>query len=382
MEEHEADEPTESSPLSVRLQAGVVLLGLWLASTISFAAVLSAQEGLGFQYALFSGAVNVSLLSLLLCIVWACLVRFEARSFGFKVVLHLALAAFAVPVWELSKLYYLRLMVSPEVAEIYVEEAGYWGWLQSFSVYAMAVTALVALLAFRRLRREERRASRLQISMREAELRALRAQLRPHFLFNTLNSIYSLIPSAPEKAGDMVVQLSDLLRETLEHSDQETVTLASELHLAERYLQIESTRMGERLAVELDVGPDCHQALVPPFILQPLIENAVHHGAAPSTEAVRLTVSAHAEGDRLHLRVEDDGCGLADQPSTAGGGRGLRITRSRLESLYGAAASFDLRARQPRGCLAELELPLDRAPREMAEKASAVAVRAAGEALS
>ncbi len=378
MEPQQAHDLTKAAHVSVRLQVAVVLLGLWLAATVSFAAALSAQEGIGFQYALISGAANVSLLSLLLCVVWACLVRFEDRSFGSKVALHLALAIVVVPLWELSKLYYLKLMVSPEVAEIYVEEAGYWGWLQSFSVYVMAVTALVALLTFRRLRSEERRASRLQISMREAELRALRAQLRPHFLFNTLNSIYSLIPSSPERAGEMVVQLSDLLRETLEHSDQETVTLASELQLAERYLQIEATRMGERLETRFDIGTDCQQALVPPFILQPLIENAIHHGAAPSTEAVQVTVRARAEKGRLRLVVEDDGCGLTDDAPTAGGGRGLRITRSRLESLYGSAASFDLRAREPRGCVAQLELP--REASETTEPAT-VATRATGEAL-
>ncbi len=343
-----------------------ILAAMWLAAATTLAAVLSAQEGLPFRYAFASSAIDLATLAALLGGVWWLMVRFEAASLAVKVLLHLALAAVVVPTWETLKRLYLERMVSPEVATIYVEEAGYWAWLQSMSIYAMATSALVALLAFRRLHEEERRANRLQLLMREAELRALRAQLRPHFLFNTLNGVYSLIPDRPSEAASMVAQLSDLLRETLEHSDQSAVPLEAELRLAQRYLEIEAVRMGERLRIEMAPHPETLDALVPPLILQPLAENAIRHGAAPSTDAVCVRVEAERNGDRLVLRVVDDGCGLGAKPARTdrrsasaheSSGHGLRITRSRLDTLYGEAAQFELTPNAPRGCVATISLP-------------------------
>ena len=359
-----------------------LLVGIWLVAATLMAVVLSAQEGLGFRYSFTSSAADLAILAALLSGVWFLLERFHERSLGFKIALHLLLAATVVPTWELLNRVVMARMASPEVVELYVEEAGYWAWLQSFTFYSAAVAGLLVILAFRQLREEERRASRLQILNREAELRALRAQLRPHFLFNTLNSIYSLIPSRPEEAAEMVALLSDLLRETLEHNDRSTVPLENELQLVERYLSIESVRMGDRLQVEIDAHPDTLEAEVPPFLLQPLVENAIRHGAAPSLDLVTVRVEARRKGDRVILRVVDDGCGL-DQTSgpvlkdTASpeaevqedesnatrerlathSGRGLRITRSRLEVHHGPNFEFGLAARSPQGCIATVDIP-------------------------
>ena len=364
-------------------RTALVLIAVWLAASTLLAVVLSAQEGLDFRYSFTSSAVDQALLGVLLAGVWLVLKRTQHRSLAFKVALHLGLAAVVIPTWEYLKRLSLARLASPEVVEIYVEEAGYWVWLQSLTIYSVAVAALLVVLTFRRLREEERRASRLQILMRDAELRALRAQLRPHFLFNTLNSIYSLIHSRPDEAAEMVALLSDLLRETLEHRDQSTVPLASELQLVERYLSIESVRMGDRLQIEIEVPENTLRAEVPPFLLQPLVENAIRHGAAPSVDLVTVRVEATRVYDRIVLRVIDDGCGLvADNPeeekeaptepaaeaSTLGSakpraarssrpGHGLRITRSRLEVHHGSNFEFSLRANIPRGCVAQVEMP-------------------------
>jgi len=366
----------KENPWGMPARTILLLVGLWLVAATLMAVVLSAQEGLGFRYSFSSAATDLAILAVLLAGVWFLIHRFHETSLVFKVCLHAALAAIVVPTWEMLKRTAMSRMASPEIVEIYVEEAGYWAWLQSFTFYAAAVAGLLVIHAFRRLREEERRASRLQILNREAELRALRAQLRPHFLFNTLNSIYSLIPSRPEEAAEMVALLSDLLRETLEHSDQSTVPLENELQLVERYLSIESVRMGDRLQVEIDADPDTLQAEVPPFLLQPLVENAIRHGAAPSLDLVTVRVEARRNGDRITLRVIDDGCGPGQAAATVRAdlsedteqtnatnawtpraGHGLRITRSRLEVHHGPDFDFGLAARSPQGCIATVEIP-------------------------
>ena len=289
---------------------------------------------------------------------------------------HLVLAIVAVLVWELTFDAVLGLAASPEVADLRSETSGYWRWLQAAMMYGVVVAGMVVVRTGRRLRLEERRASQLQLLMRESELRALRAQLRPHFLFNTLNSIYSLIPSRPKEATSMVAGLSDLMRETLEVTDQALVPLSTELRLVESYLEIESVRFGDRLEVVVEAEPGTEQALVPPLLLQPLVENAVRRGIAPLVNGGTIEVSARvlaveagqAGVQRLRLVVKDSGSGFEESgspmvlaDSSPGHGNGLRITRSRLENQYGEAFSLEMGAAAGSdGAVITIDLPLER----------------------
>jgi two-component system LytT family sensor kinase len=186
-----------------------------------------------------------------------------------------------------------------------------------------------------------RRSLAREMSLSQANLAALKMQLQPHFLFNSLNAIAELVHQDPDAADEMLVALSSLLRLSLETSGEQLLPLRRELEFVESYLAIEHARFGDRLRFELDVSPESHGALVPAFLLQPLVENAVRHGLEPRAGEGVLVVSAHRSGETLQLSVSDNGIGLADdQPVREG--IGLTNTRARLHALFGGAASLEL----------------------------------------
>jgi len=183
-------------------------------------------------------------------------------------------------------------------------------------------------------------AERLQTRLAEAQLQALQRQLQPHFLFNTLHTISSLMRSDVEAADVMIDRLSDLLRMSLRSNAQE-VSLKQEIEILQSYLAIEETRFRDRLSVAIDVDPAVLDARVPHLLLQPLVENAVRHGIAPRARPGRVGIRAVRSGGQLHIEVRDSGDGLPpDRLIAMNDGVGLGNTRARLAHLYGAAQSF------------------------------------------
>jgi two-component system, LytTR family, sensor kinase len=193
---------------------------------------------------------------------------------------------------------------------------------------------------YRRYRERERQAAALATELVQARLQALRMQINPHFLFNTLNMISSLIHENPDAADRMVVRLSELLRHTFERGDTQEVPLREEIKFLQGYLEIQQMRFGNRLTVDIRVEPDAQDVMVPFLLLQPLVENAIRHGIEPREEPGRIEIAAHRDGDRLELRVKDNGDGLPAEQLREG--VGLANTRSRLMHLYDEEASFDL----------------------------------------
>jgi two-component system, LytTR family, sensor kinase len=196
--------------------------------------------------------------------------------------------------------------------------------------------------------------ARVERSLAEARLTALRAQLDPHFLFNALNTISSQVTADPRQARRMIEHLGDLLRLSLESSDRHKVPLSEELAFLDHYLAIQQIRFGAKLTVTFDIAPETRDALVPSLILQPLVENAIRHGLSPRSEGGSVTVRAHIDGNRLTLSVADDGIGLAADRRD---GVGLSVTRERLA----APAAFALEPRAEGGTVARISLPLERA---------------------
>jgi two-component system LytT family sensor kinase len=192
-----------------------------------------------------------------------------------------------------------------------------------------------------------------------AELDALRLEIRPHFLFNTLNSIAALIRSRDNnRALEMLIKLSDLMRTTLERPTGHLVSVAAEVAFAKRYLDLQLERFGDRLEVVYSLGADCQQLSMPILLLQPLVENALRHGIARRSGPARVEIGGRLEGGTLRLWVRDDGAGLpAGFDIATDAGTGLRNTRSRLKQIYGAAARLEIQPAAPSGVSVEVVMP-------------------------
>jgi sensor histidine kinase YesM len=200
-------------------------------------------------------------------------------------------------------------------------------------------------------------ASALETRLVEAQLQALKSQIQPHFLFNTLNAISTLVHHDPDRADRMISCLGDLLRTILAHRQQQEVTVREEIELLAPYLEIEQTRFGDRITFEIHSDPASLEARVPHLILQPLIENAIRHGIAPQRGPGWIAVSTGRSGDSLLIQVRDNGVGLDGGDPLASGGLGLNNIRSRLEQLYGERSGMKIRERSTGGTLVELRIP-------------------------
>ncbi|HET9983979.1 MAG TPA: histidine kinase [Longimicrobiales bacterium] len=233
-------------------------------------------------------------------------------------------------------------------------------------LYSCVLAVGRALDYQRHLREREVHAAQLQAQLASARLEALRSQLHPHFLFNALNTVAMHLREAGSAEGlDVVVNLSELLRRILRGEAHET-TLDGELELLALYLAVERARFADRLRVEVEVEPRARRARVPVLLLQPLVENAVRHGIARSSASGRLRIEAAVEGERVRVRVADDGPGLR---ADAREGVGLGNTRARLEQLYPGEHRFVVRDAMP-GTEVLLELPFRPVEAQPAERVS------------
>jgi two-component system, LytTR family, sensor kinase len=231
-----------------------------------------------------------------------------------------------------------------------------WNWL----VYWLILGAWQAYRYYDHYLAAELRLERLEKNFSDARLNALRMQLDPHFLFNALNTISSQVEREPKLARRMIEHLGDLLRLSLESKDRQEVPLAEEMAFLEHYLAIQKIRFGNHLRIETQIAPDVKYAAVPSLFVQPLVENAIRHGISRRASGGTVVVSAHRHGDRLDIRVLDDGAGLpAGWTLENSGGLGLSVTRQRVAGLYpDGATSFAVNRRAGGGTEVKITLPL------------------------
>jgi LytS/YehU family sensor histidine kinase len=211
-------------------------------------------------------------------------------------------------------------------------------------------------LYYQGYRKSELRSAELAAKLAETQLQVLRMQLHPHFLFNTLNSIATLIHRDPDGADRMTARLSDLLRLTLENVGVQEVPLARELEFLESYLEIERIRFSDRLMVRIDAAPDTLDASTPYLILQPLVENAIRHGIAVRSSPGCVIIRSTRNGEMLSLEVIDDGPGIRSE-AVLRNGVGISSTRARLEKLYSEAHRFELINAEEGGLVVKLAFP-------------------------
>lgn len=229
------------------------------------------------------------------------------------------------------------------------------------TVFFSIFTAITfGVLSYHAMQDEKLRAERMNNSLREAQLLRLTQQMQPHFLFNALNTISSLMHSDVARADAMLIQLADVLRATLDVSEQHQVTLEMELRLLRGYAALMSERFSDRVHIDWHIDDALLDCQVPVMSMQPLLENIFKHTVEPRRQATAITISVSRDQGVMALRLEDDGGTLTSAAApgpTAGSGIGVRNLRERLAALYGAGASFDLIQLSPAGVRAEMRLP-------------------------
>ncbi len=210
---------------------------------------------------------------------------------------------------------------------------------------------------YKKFQAQGREAAQLELQLAQANLRALKMQLNPHFLFNTLNSVSALVrKNENSTAVRMLGRLGQFLRMALESKGVPEITLSQELDFLERYLEIEQIRFGERLKVKMNIDADTQDLFVPNFLLQPIVENAIHHGIAPQSESGTIEIRASIAGEMLKIQIIDDGPGLADSTLTKRG-VGLSNTAERLERLYGRNQKLGFFNGPNGGLVVEISIP-------------------------
>ena len=343
---------------------GVVVLAAWTLVAMLFAgqAWIAAQmRGEPLAWA------RASVIWLVWAAVWAALTPIALRLAARfplqrpKVLRAIAIHSVASAICALANLA-LFALAAPVIGATQVEPT----WLGTFSrllgttlllnlpVYWLIVAAAHVERLVRTARDKDRRQLRLEAQLADARLQTLRAQLQPHFLFNALNTISVLMHENVDSADRILLQLSTLLRRSLDASEAHEVTLGEEIGFLESYLQIEQARFGERLSYGVLVPEQLLAARVPSLILQPLVENALHHGIATRAGPGRVEISASRHGEFLRLSVADDGRGL---PQDITERVGLANTRARLQLLYADRQRFEVRNSDDGGVIAQIELP-------------------------
>jgi two-component system, LytTR family, sensor kinase len=234
---------------------------------------------------------------------------------------------------------------------------------EAIGIYLLIALTGYAFTYYRRFREGEVRTLQLEAQLSQAQLHALKMQLHPHFLFNTLHSISALLYKDADAARKMITRLGDFLRLTLENSGSQEVTLRQEMEFLGCYLEIERIRFQDRLVTHLDVAQQTLDAKVPNLILQPIVENAIRHGIAPRSTTGLIEIEAKQRNGTLRIQVRDNGPGLSAHRKSENvfkKGLGLANTETRLEQLYGRAHSFNLSNKPNGGLIVTLEIPFHR----------------------
>jgi len=289
--------------------------------------------------------------------------RFELRKhFPRNLFIHLGasvvlsgfvLSAASPLVWYLG---YVNTVRNPTLAILWRNNAfSAYYFHQGLTIYWTTLVVAHALHYYRGVRQGEAQTARLTAQLAQAQLQALKMQIHPHFLFNTLNSIAALLHKDVEAADRMIARLGDFLRLTLKSSDAQIVNFEQELEFLKCYLDIEHIRFQDRLTVDLDIDSHALTAMVPNLILQPIVENAVRHGVARQTYPGHITIRARREGERLIMKVEDNGAGL--KVKSNGSGIGISNTRARLEQIYGSDFTLQFTNSAERGTTVTLDVP-------------------------
>ncbi len=358
---------------SLRRLAVAFCAGLWVISTLFFVGgdiVLGGTSARRLQYFLVCGLVGTALsLAVFATVVWT-----RRLPRGPRYALSALAGLTGLVLHAASDTVYFLNAFPKQVAMAPPTPFGKVGQLMLinsmllFPSYVLLLAGLALGLSVLAIRDRERRLAAAQAAAQEAQLAALRFQINPHFLFNALNAVSALVSAGRNQQADQVVsRLSDFFRSSLASAPGDLTTLEDELDIAGAYLDIEAARFGQRLQLDLDFDEDVRQALMPPLLLQPLLENAVKYGVAPTRRPVTLAVRAWSDGPDLMIEVSDDGCADRNAVRPAGAGVGLSNVSARLDALFPGRGVLTTERLDP-GFRARIRLPLALDPASMKEK--------------
>jgi two-component system LytT family sensor kinase len=333
----------------------------WVLYTVLYSLLIARGEDIPLVFALSGQVVANTFLALYSVPVWWLTVREMDRvHWGWVLGTHVVLAPLYAWVGLESYILFFDVGLGADLRTT-LGDRYQWIFFANVTVYVVQFVGYHLVRNVQRLRQKEQQATELLAVARERQFAALKAQVNPHFLFNTLNSISATLRHNPEQAREMIAKLSGMMRYALDGSDRDHVPLREELDFTRRYLDLEHHRFSDRLTatIEVDADDETLDTPVPPMILQPLVENALRHGIAPSEEGGTVTVEVTTENDRIHVRVEDTGVGPGDEDplSAADDSTGLANTDTRLRHTYGPDAGLHTAENTPTGFVVHFSIP-------------------------
>ncbi|MEP6730894.1 MAG: histidine kinase [bacterium] len=341
---------------------GWALYGLaWAPVLIGYTNLLVSKSGLPLSMALEAAVVYVVSAALLGVLVWHASGRivWPDRKFGGFIALQVVLANVFALCWLAVIVAHMAIHMGVNDARRLAATFDGWQYLTGLWAYGVIAGVSYALRVTGRLRERDAAAARADALRMHAELEALRGQLNPHFLFNTLHTVSALLQRDPNTARAALERFADLLRYVLnaKRFEQEDVTLGDELGFVRDYLALEQLRLGDRLQIEEQIDIEALDCVIPSLTLQPLVENAITHAISPRASGGTITIAATVEDDELLLVIADDGPGAVEEGVRAAQGLGLRVGRQRLETRYPKLSRFTVTTAPGAGFAVTLALP-------------------------
>ncbi|HUQ98592.1 MAG TPA: histidine kinase [Gemmatimonadaceae bacterium] len=346
--------------LSGRVRGWLLYAAAWIPIAAIYAQLIGGQKGVGGVQALYAGIDYAIIPALLGVIVWWLTGRitWPARRPAVFFLAQLALATTYSVIWLLLVLGSISLGTGLTRAVAIVTTFAGWQLMSGYWTYGITACIAYAIRVTWSLREKEAARAKAEVARASAELSALRGQLNPHFLFNTLHTVIALVRREPQMAEAALEQFGEMLRYVLDinRAAQEDVALDDELEFVRNFLALEQLRLGDRLRVVEDIHPDTLDCVIPSLTLQPLVENAVKYAVASRVRGGTISISSTLEGSSVVLGVADDGPGV-DASVEAGTGVGLRAVKQRLETRFPGASRFELRTAPGEGFSVRLTLP-------------------------
>lgn len=333
----------------------------WVPVLIGYTNLLMRMRRLPFGAAFEGSLVYVTSAALLGALIWRATARISwpGRKYSLFVLAQLLMASMFSLAWLATIVLHLLLRIGVSATMLAVASFDGWQFLTGLWVYGLIAGVSYALRVTGRLREREAAAARAEALRMHAELEALRGQLNPHFLFNTLHTVSALLQRDPVTARQALERFADLLRYVLDAKrlEQEEVTLAEELGFVRDYLALEQLRLGDRLNVVEQIDFESLDCVIPSLTLQPIVENAIKHAISPRASGGTITIGAALEDDQLILVIADDGPGAVEEGVRAAQGLGLRVGRQRLETRYPKVGHFTVTTAPGAGFTVTLTLP-------------------------